>query len=59
MQGSLGTASYLVTGAPGNQVFTFEWLNWRWYFTVVNPTISIQCKLYEANGKIRHLPSGV
>ncbi len=55
LQGANGVASYLTTGAPGSRVLTFEWLNWRWYYTVATPTISFQVKLYEANGKIEYI----
>ncbi|HYV92924.1 MAG TPA: MopE-related protein, partial [Chitinophagales bacterium] len=54
-QGANGTASYLTTGSSGNRIFTFEWLNWRWYYTVATPTISYQVKLYEATGIIEFI----
>jgi PKD repeat protein len=52
LHGASGSASYLTTGAPGSRIFTFEWFNWRWYYTVASPTMSFQCKLYEATGAI-------
>lgn len=55
LHGASGTASYLMSGPVGNRVFTFEWLNWRWYYTVATPSISIQCKLYEVDGKIEFI----
>ncbi|MCC7232989.1 MAG: fibronectin type III domain-containing protein, partial [Bacteroidia bacterium] len=48
-----GVASYITTGSPGSRVFTFEWLNWRWYYTASVATISYQCKLYEATGAVQ------
>ena len=47
-----GGASYLTTGTAGNRVFTFEWLNWEWYYTANTAVISFQVKLYEADGRI-------
>jgi hypothetical protein len=52
LQGNVGNASYQTSGTPGSRVFTFEWLNWKWYYTVTSATISFQCKLYEATGAI-------
>ncbi|MEZ5109290.1 MAG: hypothetical protein R2829_10015 [Bacteroidia bacterium] len=45
-----GSASYLTTGTPGNQVFTMEWLNWKWNYSATSAVISFQVKLYEATG---------
>ena len=47
-----GGASYLTTGTAGNRVFTFEWLNWEWYYSANAAVISFQVKLYEADGRI-------
>ncbi|HRV53522.1 MAG TPA: hypothetical protein P5162_10585, partial [Bacteroidia bacterium] len=47
-----GSASYLTTGTPGNQVFTMEWLNWKWNYSATSAVISFQVKLYEATGAI-------
>ncbi len=49
---SSSAASYTVTGAPGSQVFTFEWLNWEWGFSASTAVISFQVKLYEGTNKI-------
>lgn len=47
-----GLASYQTSGSPGNRVFTFEWLNWRWDWQAAAAVISFQCKLYEGTGRI-------
>ena len=52
LDGSYGTCSYLTSGTAGNRVFTFEWLNTLWIYSAINPSVSFQVKLYEANGKI-------
>ncbi|MCD6064286.1 MAG: hypothetical protein K0R82_2197 [Flavipsychrobacter sp.] len=49
-----GNASYLTTGTAPNRVFTFEWKNWVWDFSLPAGTLSIQMKLYE-NGSIQFL----
>ncbi|MBK0401563.1 T9SS type A sorting domain-containing protein [Adhaeribacter sp. BT258] len=48
----LSKASTINTGLSGNQVFTFEWLNWRWDGMAPTYVISFQVKLYEATGRI-------
>ena len=50
-----GTASYLTSGTPGNQVFTFEWLNWEWNWQATTAVISFQVKLYENDGHIEFI----
>ena len=58
-------ATYLVTGAPGSQIFTFEWTGWEWFWTSSQNNITFQIKLYEANGRIEFIyspiinPSGI
>jgi len=52
---STAAASYLTTGAVGNRVFTFEWLNWEWNYTANAAVISFQVKLYEADGRIEFI----
>jgi hypothetical protein len=50
------TVSYVTNGSIGNRIFTFEWLNMEWYYNVTGgPTMSFQCNLYEANGKIEFI----
>lgn len=49
-----GAASYLTTGTAPNRVFTFEWKNWVWDFSLPKGSMSIQMKLYE-NGSIQFL----
>ena len=44
-------ASYQTTGAAPNQVFTFEWLNWKRYFNT-GAGFSMQVKLYQGSGRI-------
>jgi hypothetical protein len=46
------TASYKTIGTSPNRVFTFEWLNWYWDYSVFDPNISFQVKLYEGSNKI-------
>ncbi|MBK0401666.1 T9SS type A sorting domain-containing protein [Adhaeribacter sp. BT258] len=48
-------AAYEVSGQPGAQVFTFEWLNWEYSASSNVPVISFQVKLYEADGKIEFI----
>ncbi|MFC5269183.1 T9SS type A sorting domain-containing protein [Adhaeribacter terreus] len=48
----LSKASTINTGLPGNQIFTFEWLNYRWDGLSTTYVISFQVKLYEATGRI-------
>ncbi len=50
-----GTASYLTTGAPGSQVFTFEWLNWKWNWGATAAVISFQVKLYEGTNVVEFI----
>ncbi len=47
-----GTMLYQVTGAPGSQVFTFEWRNWGFWSLGANE-ISFQVKLYEGTNVIQ------
>lgn len=54
--GSTGSAaSYKTEGDPGNRIFTFEWLNWRWPYYQGSAGISLQVKLYENGNKIEFL----
>ncbi len=50
LDGSSGTASYLLGGTPGNFVFTFEWLNWKLFSGSVS--FSFQVKLYQVDNHI-------
>ncbi len=52
LDGTARSASYLTTGSPGSQVFTFEWLNFEWDYLANTPVISFQVKLYEADNHI-------
>jgi hypothetical protein len=45
-------ASYEVTGTAGSRVFTFEWLNWKWYRFAKAPGISFQARLYEGSNVV-------
>lgn len=49
------TASYLVSGSTGNRIFTFEWLNWEWYWNATSAVISFQVKLYETDNHIEFI----
>ena len=53
--GSGGKVNYQTAGIPGNQIFTVEWLNMKWYWGATNPAISFQIKLYEATGEIEFI----
>ncbi|WP_118950639.1 Ig-like domain-containing protein [Taibaiella helva] len=54
LNGNAGNASYLVTGTSPNQVFTFQWKSWKWYWNgAVN--ISYQVKLYETTNVIEYI----
>jgi hypothetical protein len=55
LSGEPGQASYKMEGASPNRVFTFEWLNWKWDYSVSSPTISFQVKLYETSNKIEFI----
>ena len=52
---STGTfKTYSDTTAGGtDSVFTAEWLNVRWWYTVTTPVISFQIKLFKSSGRIR------
>ncbi|GHN02106.1 hypothetical protein WSM22_35950 [Cytophagales bacterium WSM2-2] len=50
-----GAASYNVTGTAPNQIFTFEWLNWKWGFSAPAAVISFQVKLYEGSNTIEFI----
>ncbi len=53
LNGTGGTASYLLSGATPNRVLTIEWANWRWKTgTTVSNNISFQAQLYE-DGRIQ------
>jgi hypothetical protein len=45
-------ASYETTGTAPNRVFTFEWLNWKWYRFAQAPGISFQVRLYEGSNVV-------
>ncbi len=53
LNGTGGTASYLLSGSAPNRVLTLEWANWRWRTgTTVANNISFQAQLYE-DGRIQ------
>ncbi len=52
---SVGTASYLTSGAVGSRIFTFEWLNWEWGYLANAAVISFQVKLYESDGRVQFI----
>jgi hypothetical protein len=52
LDGSTGTANYVVTGTSPNRVFTMEWLNWNWNWLASGAGISFQLKLYETSNRI-------
>jgi hypothetical protein len=49
---TVGSASYQTSGSAPNQVFTMEWLNWKWNYQAADPVISFQVKLYEGTGAV-------
>ena len=49
---SLDSMRYSVTGAPGSQVLTIEWLGWRRYL-VTGSDLNFQVKLFEGTDIIR------
>lgn len=50
-----GKVNYQTMGVPGNQIFTVEWLNMKWYWGASSAVISFQVKLYEATGDIEFI----
>jgi|GEM_PF-694636 len=55
LQMANGTLVYRTDGNAPNRVFTLEWNNVRWYYSVSTPTISFQVKLYEGTGVIQFI----
>lgn len=55
LQMANGTLVYRTDGNAPNRVFTIEWNNVRWYYSVSTPTISFQVKLYEGTGVIQFI----
>ena len=58
-----GNVNYQLTGAPGSQVLTVEWLNMRWNATSATPVMLFEVKLYEGTNQVeyvyqRYSPSG-
>jgi predicted CXXCH cytochrome family protein len=53
LSGVGGTASYAVSGAAPNRIFTFEWSDWRWSRTAAGAVISFRVELYESTGVVR------
>ena len=47
-------ASYLTSGTGANQVFTFEWLNWK-YLGGSGPSFSMQVKLYQTSNRVEFI----
>ena len=54
LNGSSGTATYLLTGSSPNRVFTMEWKNWKWDWQASGNTVSFQVKLYETTDIIEY-----
>lgn len=52
LNGNGGSAKYITTGTSGSQIFTIEYLNWKWIYTASTAVISYQIKLYEGSNKI-------
>lgn len=50
-----GNVYYRTDGNAPNRIFTIEWNNVRWYYSVTDPTISFQVKLYEGTGVIQFI----
>ncbi|MCS7000874.1 MAG: fibronectin type III domain-containing protein, partial [Candidatus Kapabacteria bacterium] len=50
-----GGLFYRTDGNAPNRVFTLEWYNVQWFWTVPTPTISFQVKLYEGTGVIEFI----
>ncbi|WP_118973504.1 T9SS type A sorting domain-containing protein [Taibaiella koreensis] len=48
LDGSSGNASYQLTGTAPNQVLTFQWKNWKWYW-LSSVNMSFQVKLYQTS----------
>lgn len=46
-------ASYRTTGTAPFRVFTFEWRNWEWNYTVGADVISFQAVLYESTKQVQ------
>jgi hypothetical protein len=51
--GSVGTASYTLTGTAPNRVFTFEWKGWQWNYQANAAVISFQVQLFETTNIIQ------
>jgi hypothetical protein len=47
-----GAAVYNVTGTPGSQIFTMQWLNAAWDYAADVTSVSFQIKLYEGTNVI-------
>ena len=47
--------SYSLTGTAPNRVFSLEWFQWEWDFSVTSPVISYQVKLYEGTNEIEFI----
>ncbi len=53
---STGAFKYFADTIGGtDSVFTAEWLNVRWFYSVATPVISIQVKLFKNNGRIQFI----
>lgn len=50
--GTNSDLSYQTSGNAPNRIFTMQWQNARWGSLAINPGISFQLKLFEANSKI-------
>ncbi len=50
-----GAVLYRTDGNAPNRVFTIEWYNVEWYYSVNTPTISFQVKLYEGTGVVQFI----
>lgn len=53
--GAGGTATYLTEGTAPNRVFTIEFRNWKWDYSVSDPVLSFQVKLFEGTNIIQYI----
>lgn len=53
--GSSGSVSYFLTGTSGTRVLTIQFKQMKWYYSVTQPVISFQVKLYETSNRIEFI----
>lgn len=53
LDGTVGIASYELSGTAPNRVFTFEWKDWEWNWNADDSVVSFQVKLYETTNEIQ------